>query len=385
MNIKEIKLGEYYIGFMLFVIVCSPSIKIIYSSMILNIMPLVAVLFYILVPRKITKINHYVTPTLYATCLIILLLFLVRFDLASYDSLKLLFILVTLFVYSLVINERILKVGMSFMVMWSLILSLLQLSSNISLNVELGQNYTTLATPIGLGLVIVSSLLWFSNSRIFNKIVFLVLSLLYLITLASLVNRSAILINILLINILFLAFLYNHKYKFRILFIYIVCLTAVGTLLMMYFDDLFSSYQVDRLERLIFNIENEPRVQIYQRAIDLIVQSPLWGYGSGNERAIFDGFYPHNIFLSILLMGGVVLFIPFTFIVICFLYECLSTFKASNKNTLRLALVSASLYLFFQWNLSAGVDSIHIPLIMMLSLLKVCGRSPRYLNQVHKY
>ncbi len=58
---------------------------------------------------------------------------------------------------------------------------------------------------------------------------------------------------------------------------------------------------------------------LYEDAFQLFVESPLWGHGIGSYANIYNGIYPHNLFLQLLVEGGILFVIPFTIILIfCF-------------------------------------------------------------------
>jgi O-antigen ligase len=92
------------------------------------------------------------------------------------------------------------------------------------------------------------------------------------------------------------------------------------SILLFYVDVILNERQLLRLERLSA-LEEETRYDLYARAVSLILEQPLIGYGSGGTATYFNGTYPHNIFLDVLFNGGLLLFIPF----ICIIFLCIKS------------------------------------------------------------
>ncbi|MFA1822249.1 O-antigen ligase family protein [Virgibacillus oceani] len=63
------------------------------------------------------------------------------------------------------------------------------------------------------------------------------------------------------------------------------------------------------------------REHIYENSFRIFMESPIWGKGIGIYADMYDGQYPHNIFLQLLAEGGFVFIIPFgILIILCFKY-----------------------------------------------------------------
>lgn len=58
------------------------------------------------------------------------------------------------------------------------------------------------------------------------------------------------------------------------------------------------------------------RDTVYLNAIDLFKESPIWGHGIGSYADFYHGTYPHNMFLQLMVEGGLILTIPFLFIIL---------------------------------------------------------------------
>lgn len=69
---------------------------------------------------------------------------------------------------------------------------------------------------------------------------------------------------------------------------------------------------------------------VYEKALDLFKQSPLIGNGIGSYADLNNGTYPHNLFLQLLVEGGLLFVIPFIAVVIMSLTILI---KSWNINT----------------------------------------------------
>lgn len=85
-------------------------------------------------------------------------------------------------------------------------------------------------------------------------------------------------------------------------------------------------------ERGLIGILNG-RDSIYENTFRLFMESPVWGQGIGVYADIYNGQYPHNLFLQLLAEGGFVFIIPFSIVLLlCFLY-LIKPWSISNKNS----------------------------------------------------
>lgn len=73
---------------------------------------------------------------------------------------------------------------------------------------------------------------------------------------------------------------------------------------------------------------------VYEKAINLIANSPLFGNGIGIYADINNGTYPHNLFIQLLVEGGLLLLTPFVILFIICLWELLRVWD-NNDNKIR--------------------------------------------------
>ncbi len=92
----------------------------------------------------------------------------------------------------------------------------------------------------------------------------------------------------------------------------IITLTLYIFVVVFRFQEVFSYLLIDLLQR---DINLTGRTTIWDMAFQLIMESPVWGYGTHNSGAIifssYKEWYAHNFILDILLQGGVLALIPF--------------------------------------------------------------------------
>jgi O-antigen ligase len=114
---------------------------------------------------------------------------------------------------------------------------------------------------------------------------------------------------------------------------------------------------LDRYHRLFYNAEQEARTQLYFEALEFIKNNIL-GYGLNSSFSLI-GYYPHNIFLEIMLSCGIIGFIIFLIILAIYFYK----FKLAILDRFySLPLCMMSLYIFLLWNISYDLSRSYVPL-----------------------
>lgn len=108
-------------------------------------------------------------------------------------------------------------------------------------------------------------------------------------------------------------------------------------------------------ENGIVGILND-RESVYGNALYLIKSSPVWGNGIGSYADHYNGTYPHNLFLQLLVEGGVLLLLPFLIIITLSLGAIIKPFKTKYILDSNLSLI---IFLFV----------ISIPRLMLSSYL----------------
>ena len=108
------------------------------------------------------------------------------------------------------------------------------------------------------------------------------------------------------------------------------------------------------------------------------------GYGTGSTSYVFAPMgYPHNIFLEVLMTGGLILLIPFLLFIVCYVLSIIYILKKHLHDSALVGFAASSLMFFLQFNTSFSLESGYIPLGTMLLLnlvvhdLKIKGRNEK--------
>lgn len=352
----------------IFIILNIPSLKLIYSSSIINIAALLGLYFagfwkhysY----NQLILMNSSKKLFMFLWFVFWLVLFYAGFwSTGSVLSLKL--VIRYLIVYFLVIGgllftqlEDIKKI-INLQIVWGSLLSILLLTVGISLNRELGQNYLTIGVPIAGSLL--ASFGYFLWNKKPNKLFFLIaIIVLNVASLSSLPGRSPILFPVIIIVIYTLYFLYlSIKYKTfslskltnKLILIFSIILVsfyiAINTL---------SDFWLSRFNRMLYSPEEESRIDLYEPSIDAIFKNPF-GYGLNEAEAII-GFYPHNIFLEVFISGGI---IAILFLLLIILVYGFSLNQGTQKNLDLFLMSMVTNYFFMVWNISFDLGSSYLP------------------------
>nr|WP_240701406.1 O-antigen ligase family protein [Vibrio kanaloae] len=367
-------LSSYLCGLGCFVAICIPSIKLLYSSSIINLFPIFLIISGLFV-RGRGDLTYKKDILYFWLLFVFFLLVLIIPNLKSVDGVIFNFIYLSflVFIALLSFDRTSVMFCSKLLLLWSVLLSFWQYFIGVNYSPSLGQTYLTVAMPIGC--LLTFSLLFLLNDikSIKKTILASFLVILSLLALSTLLSRGAVILPLLIfmVHVFFLLFFSNLKWinKFLIMFS-IVFLVFVS----LSYSNLIDMRQLYRIENLMDNLSNEPRVIVYSNAIDLIKDSPLFGYGTGSAGDYFHGTYPHNIFLDVLINGGVILLIAFILILtkyLCSVYRFYRFFNRYNDFTSTVFL-AYSMYLFFQWNISWGLDSSYIPLMTMFMFIYNC-------------
>lgn len=347
-----------------------PSIKLFYSSEIINAIPILLFLTYIVLNPSARLVKH----------TIIILLPWLAFSIAMVTHLTLnpesaktvirtIYFLILVFFAIILPAQNIVKNISLSLIIWGATLSILQISIGIDYSSELGQTYLTIGLPIGITLTLSLTYLFIANSFL-EKLIFSLISILCLYAISLIKVRAILLFAILTslsiaLLIIFLRKDTNVVKKWVLLFVFINVVLLLTTFVISNIE--FS--QLYRLERLFNSPGSEPRLIIYHRAFDVIFNNPIFGIGLG---AIYQeiGIYPHNIFLEILLSVGIVggaAIIPIIFIWLVCLF---SSFRYFDKYRHCIGIGAASAVTFLQWNTSFDLQTAYIPLILIVIFIK---------------
>lgn len=97
----------------------------------------------------------------------------------------------------------------------------------------------------------------------------------------------------------------------------------------------------NRVLRMIENPGDEPRFELWGRALDYIYLNPF-GYGLESSWHLL-GYTPHNFILEVLLSSGIVGLVPYLVLLMIWFYLGL---KSLNCGAFAVAIFGASLYYF---------------------------------------
>ncbi len=90
------------------------------------------------------------------------------------------------------------------------------------------------------------------------------------------------------------------------------------------------------------------RDEFYKIAIELISNRPILGYGIFGTVSFLGEYYPHNIFLEVLLQGGFILLILFLFFLLYFFYKLHFAIKFKfNEDLLLITTIYSFILLLF--------------------------------------
>lgn len=227
-------------------------------------------------------------------------------------------------------------------------------------------SYLNLALPIGIGILSAVYSLLQNKSGVLRKVFILTLIAIQAVAILSLSARMVLISVALLIFITAMRNIGNNKWV-------IISALIVGCIIFYFLDGLVpqSDFLIFKIERLLDNYKDEPRFYVYIKSIELIINNPF-GYGLQSYYKLL-GFYPHNIFIEIMMSSGIFAFVIF---LILFFYA----FSCSAKIFFNRELsIYAMIFIYFtiQWSFSYDLSASYA----LLSSL--CVVSGIVLNKVH--
>lgn len=209
-------------------------------------------------------------------------------------------------------------------------------------------HYSTNAIYITIGLIS-SFFLIFKNQKISVKYILLIL--LFLITLLLTTKRAVLVFSIMAIIITSLFMLYNKKYKKRFFRIGFILISLIFISWIFFGNSLFSNF----LNRFV-NDGDSGREYLYSRAIDMFYQKPLLGNKTGyfrqnyqplNNDSLAVNLNVHNIYFQLLCENGVIGLLLFLFPMFITLFNSIKylRLKIQEKNDLngKIYLISMSI------------------------------------------
>lgn len=356
MKINKEKMASLMLGFFIFMSLNLPSLKLVYSSSLLNVIALGGLWItgyikcYIIEPTGIClnqyKVNYIMqflliwTPLFWVT----LLQNPVSFTLNSIFQ----FLSVVFFTLGVVLLTK--KSDLSYVfflqLIWGLFLAISEATVGIPKDRNLGQNYLISGVAIALTIAMLFGYVYSQKSSPLKKVLSLPLILILYGGLFSLNGRAPILFSLIVPLLIAFIGLFYEKVKIK----KVVKLTLFPVIVVIIFYLLLTNLPENlsnRLFRLFFSITEEPRFAEYIESIEVILDHPE-GIGLQGYADLQLG-YPHNIFLEIIMSGGLVMAIPLMIFLVFIAKSVLHTVKYNKEGSIFLSMM---LYLFFTWNVS---------------------------------
>lgn len=361
---------DVFAGLALFLLVATPSMKMLIplGGEALNVLPLFLAGAVLLlrsgVPVWSLRAGHF----MFALSLFLLALLAAAFIPPGYLSGEALIKYAVLMSVAIAVpmasTVESVDLSMTLLFLWAAFVAALQ----ISVGIDFGESfhYLTAGLPVAAGMLIALARL-FSGAQGFRRWYAVLVLALCLVALLSLSGRGPIIFPVLIVLTFLMVRLVTSRSWKRILGHFSVLLVLGVSAYVAYLTVL--PYNVARrIDRMIFTIQDEPRVaELYLPAFDAIIRNPL-GYGLDGANAVL-GYYPHNIFLEVLLSAGIVgllLFLP-----IVFIFVASSWFFMKNRfsTPVYLTLTFLTMFHFLFWNVSHPLSSAYA----LFSLLVIQG------------
>lgn len=343
------------------IIINSPSLKLLYSTELINILGFIWIMTAFLYRLFVDKISVHMRLVRIIITFSVYFLFLLISALWSPASIAIIDILKYLQVYLLFItvllsfNKDDLIIYIKWQIGWSTILAILHLLGIVQTNLALGQHYLTVGLPLGLGLVGLIGLSWeYINSDKSKRLwLHAILATIIASDLFSLRGRSPILMFVLVIYLFGILLMLFNPNRLRNLTLILI----ISLLIYFLFINFTSDILMSRFTELFQNVESEPRYGLYRYTIKMIMENPL-GYGLESFPYYTGSSYPHNIFLESLFYGGIQSLI---FVLPIFRKMIKVAIKSVKNKKLDLIVVSMmAVYVFLVWNISFNLTSSYV-------------------------
>jgi len=233
--------------------------------------------------------------------------------------------------------------------------------------------YLVRSLLIGMGaLISLSKLLFYPNV---SKKLYAFITLFLYFGLAIALGRAALLGAVLIGFILIVYYYRNNWPKSYSYFEYFRNKSSVIVVMLFFGFVAFAVSQIERtfsrLMRLFTGAEfRTSRVQLWEDAFWGFFDAPLFGHGLSNSGAVINFNYPHNLYLQIMVDGGL---FALTLLLFISLYPLLLAYNAFRKNLLKshVWIPLLSCYVFYLINYALATNFYEGRILLALGLIIV--------------
>jgi O-antigen ligase len=355
------KIIDFLISLSALSIINIPSIKIFYSSDVVNFLLLFA-LYILGIFKNGGKIA--ITKNKLDFLKIWSLFWLVFLVYATFAFEKDIILIVRYFItylyiigLSIFVKPKHLPTIIYAQIIWGSFVSFANFYGLISLDRSLGQHYLTLGLPISASLCCLIVFI-FKEPQILKVLLLSIILLLNIFVLFSLQGRAPIL---LFGIVTLICFILNSRLRLSLTKVNLFKIIFFSAILFIVFSLIQGSlennlYLSQRFERLFENTESEPRYFIYLEAFTALLRNPF-GYGVGYIDVM--DYYPHNIFLEVGLSTGIIGIILLSLLFKILVFALIR--NSSSTYPFNFSISALALYLFLTWNISFELGSSYIP------------------------
>lgn len=379
MEKKRIVLCIFF-SFFVFLTLNLPSVKLFYSSSLLNIVACAGIWFVgfirqgILKDQRVTLKEDQMKYFLYFGLLWGGLFYVTLLHLPPIIGIIDIFQYISVAIFTIGILVFLRKEDLNylfiFQMLWGCLISFLEYTRGIPKDRSLGQHYLTSGVAIVVTIVMVFGYIYSSNSKSVIKISLIPVLVLLYAGVTSLRGRAPIMLSLLIpLIIIFISVLTERDLRKKIIFLTLIIGITGVSLVILY--NVLPDYTIDRILRMFVSIEEEPRYNVYRNTIQLILENPF-GIGLGGYEEYMG--YPHNIFLEIVLSGGFIMILPIIFLGYIILRTAIKVIKEKSSTLIWLCVL---LYIFFTWNISFELSGTY----MLFSIIVIYFKS---YNENHK-
>jgi len=294
------------------------------------------------------------------------------------DLIKVLFILILLPALLLSFNERALDYFFNWIVLYGIYVTFVYIYDYAMVANLRGwavgtSAYLVRSFLIGMGaLIALSKLLFYDN---INKKLYGFIAFFLYFGLAIALGRAALLAAVFLGFILIAIYYRNNWPKSYSYIEYFKNKSTLIMVMLLFGSVAFAVTQIERtfsrLMRLFTGAEfRTHRVQLWQDAFIGFFDAPIFGHGLSNSGAVINFNYPHNLYLQMMVDGGLIAFILIFFIS---LYPLLIAYNAYKKQLLKSKywLPLLSCYIFYLINYSLATNFYDGRMLIALGLIIV--------------